>query len=120
MKNSISEALSKASPEQLKSILGSILSLYAEDCLDSYIEKSKIRNILLEEDLSIPGGFTEVSYEDRMEIKNELRNSTESDPEILIDLLTDIIQRAGRLGNINQKELQDLLSDFILVSWTKY
>lgn len=120
MKNSISEALSKASPEQLKSTLGSILSLYAEDCLDSYIEKSQIRNILLEENLFIPGGFTEVSYDDRVEIKNELRNSTESDPEILIDLLTDIIQRAGRLGNINQKELQDLLSDFILVSWTKY
>lgn len=113
----IKDALQRADQKSITTALEEILSAYTENHID-HLDIQSVRDILYENNLIIPGFFEPVSYRNRPKLLDKLRANL--DPEERVHLLADIIQEMGKFGTLDRGNLQDLLSDFILVSWTKY
>ncbi len=111
----ILDVLQKANPGSVTSALEAILLTYTENHRDS-LDIQSVRDILLENNLIIPGFIEPISYRNRPRLLDELRLGT--DPEERVHLLADIIQEMGKFHSLDQENLQNLLFDYIFIDWT--
>lgn len=111
----ISESLDRASHHQLKVVLESILTAFTENQVEA-LRKDDIKDILMDEGLSIPGIYDLIPLSDREAIRDALEKTFPRKDEAL-DLLTNIIQECGQ-APICPKDLPGILEDYgIYINW---